>query len=196
MSIKLNQTGRSMVEVIGVIGIITILSIGAWKSVDYGMGFYRANEVKVSAEEMIKKIEQFAVWERSYANVGAQGFLDANGNVSTRYCEADGLDFPASFCNGNNLDASKISIHKGQWTHTAMPNQGTWNPQFDNDNYHFSIVFRVGREACRQLRKAQSEGKLWSATIRHVAPLYRRNGQVTAFCSKYHTNQFVFIYPR
>lgn len=188
------QNGRSMVEVIGVIGVMAVLGIGAIKAIDYGMGFYRAHEVKVVAEEMIKKIEQFAVWERGYDHLEQNGFNN-NGSM-TYFCEKDGLDFPKSFCSGNNVNASKLEVKKGKIT-TNPPSQGDWSPNTDGSSDHFVLIFTVGRETCRQLRKAANGTDLkWKLSgLRQVSPFYWDRGRLTPFCSKYYTNKFAFQYP-
>ncbi|MBO7258085.1 MAG: hypothetical protein J6V11_04005, partial [Alphaproteobacteria bacterium] len=40
-----NQSGRSMVEMLGVLAIIGVLSIGGIMGYSYGMDKYRANEI-------------------------------------------------------------------------------------------------------------------------------------------------------
>ena len=217
LHIQINkQNGRSMVEVIGVIGVMAILAIGALKAIDYGMGFYRAHEVKVVAEEMVKKIEQFAVWERGYDNVCQDGFrnsvapapngispiCDGNDAIATFFCDPNGLNFPPSFCSGNNVNSNKLGVIRGKFSAVQFDNAGgvgrisrsaTWTVLTDEDDLqHFVLVFRVGREACRQLRR--SSGGRENVHLRQVAPL-NHGGIGTTFCSKFFPNQFVVEYP-
>ena len=69
---NVNESGRSMVEMLGVLAIIGVLSIGGIAGYTMAMNRYRANEVIDAASKMavIAMTKQGAPWTVSHADIG------------------------------------------------------------------------------------------------------------------------------
>ena len=69
---NVNESGRSMVEMLGVLAIIGVLSIGGIAGYTMAMNRYRANEVIDAASKMavIAMTKQSAPWTVNQADIG------------------------------------------------------------------------------------------------------------------------------
>ena len=63
MSIKSNQTGRSMIEMLGVLAIVGVLSVGA--IAEFGKAMYKWKAIKC-AEEYNLFISEMLVYEKDW----------------------------------------------------------------------------------------------------------------------------------
>ena len=59
MEIKCNETGRSMVEILGVLAVIGVLSVGGIMGYRYAMDKYQANDIISSV-----KMRSSDIWHR------------------------------------------------------------------------------------------------------------------------------------
>ncbi len=68
-NIKKTQTGRTMVEMLGVICIIGVLTVGAFNGITYTTLNMRVQKVKTDIEEMATNITKMYAWSRTYATL-------------------------------------------------------------------------------------------------------------------------------
>jgi len=67
---NINESGRSMVEMLGVLAIIGVLTVGAMSTVNYGIESFRVRSVYDSVEETARGVADLYSWKRSYADDG------------------------------------------------------------------------------------------------------------------------------
>ena len=83
---KNNETGRSMVEMLGVLAIIGVLSVGGIAGYTMAMNKYRANEILNAASQMV-------ILARAYnGGVGLDATTDVAGKTNANF----GLPDPVS----------------------------------------------------------------------------------------------------
>lgn len=66
MKIQNQETGRSLVEMLCVIGIISILTVGVMSTVQYGMTSYRAEAMHTTIEYVANGTADIYSWSRAY----------------------------------------------------------------------------------------------------------------------------------
>ena len=69
MRTKSSETGRSMVEMLGVIAIIGLITVGAVTSVGFVDNMYRVNAALIEADKLAQDIIDTYSWSRTYADV-------------------------------------------------------------------------------------------------------------------------------
>ena len=60
-----NEQGRTMLEMLGVIAIIGIISYGAVAGINYGMQTYKINQTYNDVQDIIQGVEDLYSWSRS-----------------------------------------------------------------------------------------------------------------------------------
>ena len=121
---NVNESGRSMVEMLGVLAIIGVLSIGGIAGYTMAMNRYRANEVIDAASKMavIAMTKQGTPWAVSQADIGlgtgdiagsgctlsVEDTQDAaqNGIVTVKDCKEDVLTAIKSIAGASKFDAT------------------------------------------------------------------------------------------
>ena len=94
---NVNESGRSMVEMLGVLAIIGVLSIGGIAGYTMAMNKYQANEI-------INTVAQAAVYCRTKSAAGA--ILTSDGTTNT--VEANREIFATITC--DNVDTGKVTF--------------------------------------------------------------------------------------
>ncbi|MGN1063625.1 MAG: hypothetical protein ACI4QM_04820 [Alphaproteobacteria bacterium] len=66
-----DESGRSLVEMLGTIAIITMITIGGITGINIGMQMYRVGEAQNDVEQLIQGVDDIYSWERNptYANL-------------------------------------------------------------------------------------------------------------------------------
>lgn len=107
IKMKTNENGRSMVEMLGVLAIIGVLSVGGIYGYTVAMRKYKANEIVQTASMLATMAQAADAGEGAEITLGASG-LDTNpGGVAL-----DGTNTKAGKPedNGNGVKVSKITI--------------------------------------------------------------------------------------
>lgn len=107
-SVAGNESGRSLIEMLGTIGIITMITIGAISGAGTSMTFWKANQTHEQVMEIIQGISDIYSWNRD-------GWIDADFSQDT-LCEQN--DF--SSC----TDADKIQLSLGSFKSIVGSNEG------------------------------------------------------------------------
>lgn len=64
--LKTNESGRTMLEMLGVLGIMGIIMYGAVAGINYGMDTYKINQTYNEVQEVIQSIQDMYSWQRGY----------------------------------------------------------------------------------------------------------------------------------
>ena len=64
--LKTNESGRTMLEMLGVLGIMGIIMYGAVAGINYGMSTYKINQTYNEVQEVIQSIQDMYSWQRGY----------------------------------------------------------------------------------------------------------------------------------
>lgn len=62
--LKQSQSGRTMLEMLGVLGIMGIIMYGAIAGINYGMSTYKINQTYNEVQEAIQAIQDLYSWNR------------------------------------------------------------------------------------------------------------------------------------
>ena len=136
MRTKSSQSGRSMVEMLGVIAIIGLITVGAVTSVGFVDNMYRTNATLVDADKLAKDIIDTFSWSNSYATLNHQflcteGILTCKENKAKHRWGGDIVVAPAH--SGDTLATDAIS-----------------------DNNSFTITYKdVPKSACEMIISSQ-----------------------------------------
>ncbi len=66
---KYCESGRTMLEMLGVLGIMGIIMYGAVAGINYGMSTYKINQTYNEIQEAIQGIQDLYSWSRSYDGI-------------------------------------------------------------------------------------------------------------------------------
>ena len=124
--IKTNESGRSMIEMLGVLAIIGVLSVGGIAGYSKAMNKFKTNKVADNVSMLVANIKTLYAQQKTYAD------LD-NASAVSMGVVPDELGTTSDLTNAFN---GKVYISKADST-------------TDNDDKAFNIVFDgLSREAC------------------------------------------------
>lgn len=105
-----NESGRSLVEMLGTIGIITMITVGAISGAGTSWTFWKANQTHEQVMEIIQGISDIYSWNRD-------GWIKADFSNPNDLCEDAGL----SSCS----DSDEIQLSLGTLVSIVGLNDGT-----------------------------------------------------------------------
>lgn len=82
-----NESGRTMLEMLGVLAIMGIITYGAIAGINYGMSSYKVNQCYNEIQDIIHGIEDLYSWSKSYPNETAMTQAACKNDVFTQPCE-------------------------------------------------------------------------------------------------------------
>ena len=85
---KTNENGRSMVEMLGVLAIIGVLSIGGILGYTTAMNRHRANQIIDAAAKVSAIAQTSTSGTKSYGDIGLAASPEGTSNISTTFGEA------------------------------------------------------------------------------------------------------------
>ena len=116
-NMKKNESGRSMVEMLGVLAIIGVLSIGGIAGYTLAMNRYRANEIMDTAAKLaIVSMSKTNSTEPTVATLGLENPIGganlsvANGVVTVDGASAEVMSLVGDLA-GNKLNANKLDFN-------------------------------------------------------------------------------------
>lgn len=68
---KTDESGRTMLEMLGVLGIMGIIMYGAVAGINYGMSTYKINQIYNEVQEAVQSIQDIYSWQRGYNGINA-----------------------------------------------------------------------------------------------------------------------------
>lgn len=91
MMMNTNETGRSMVEMLGVLAVIGVLTVGGISAMNFGMQAYNVSQVYSQVEETARGISDIFSWSRAYPTTNDFGLRIVNNDVCDAYgCQVNG----------------------------------------------------------------------------------------------------------
>ena len=108
-SVAGNESGRSLIEMLGTIGIITMITIGAISGAGTSWTFWKANQTHEQVMEIIQGISDIYSWNRD-------GWTSAKFNNISQLCK----DADFSSCD----DSNNIQLSLGNFTSIVGSNGG------------------------------------------------------------------------
>lgn len=73
---RFNEKGRSMIEMLGVLAIVGVLSVGGIAGYSKAMGKYKTNQLIAQITEMVIGIRTLYTSQKSYEGISVQALLD------------------------------------------------------------------------------------------------------------------------
>ena len=132
---KINQSGRSMIEMLGVLAIIGVLSVGGIAGYSKAMNKYRINKITDQVSMIAANIRTLYAMQRDYTG------LDTNAAANTGAIPDEMI---TSTVDGTTTNATLANPYNGSvFVHSAALNGETANPKA------FMIIYNgLPREAC------------------------------------------------
>ena len=115
--INQNESGRTMLEMLGVLAIMGIIVYGAIAGINYGMSSYRVNQTYSDIQDIVQGVEDLFSWSKGYPSGDDVMKAACDNDVFPRACE--GNKAPSQFgdisvvgidCNGNLCHNFQVSI--------------------------------------------------------------------------------------
>lgn len=154
---KHSESGRSMVEMLGVLAIIGVLSVGAFSAVSYGMRSYRATWAYQLVEDTAQGVNDLYSWSRS---------LDTNPEtMATRICENDVVE---GTCTKKAVGGKQAATTTTPW--------GEFQVMADSGTQYKMILTDVPETICDRLKEMS-----WSEYVEWVSPETCGNSQSITF---------------
>lgn len=91
----MNQSGRTMLEMLGVLGIMGIITYGAIAGINYGMSSYKINQTYSEVQDIIQGVEDLYSWSKLYPSSIEELMKAACGNdvfTNSNSCVIDGAN--------------------------------------------------------------------------------------------------------
>lgn len=142
MSIKSNQTGRSMIEMLGVLAIVSVLSVGA--IAEFGKAMYKWKAIKC-AEEYNLFISEMLVYEKDWIKMKRK---QGSGHLYIGpYMEQWGM-VPSSWIVSGNRFSDRLGNHIVPFVRNDL-GSSSFNRRVDID---FVLSQRKGKETAEFCR--------------------------------------------
>lgn len=134
-TLKTNETGRSMIEMLGVLAIIGVLSVGGIAGYSKAMNKFKTNKIADNISMLVANIKTLYAQQNTYAGLN-------NGTAVAMGVVPDELGTAYSGT-GDSATATLTNAFNGTvFIHSSGSTAAT-------DNKAFSIVFNsISREAC------------------------------------------------
>lgn len=121
-----NESGRTMLEMLGVLGIMGIIMYGAVSGINYGMGTYKINQIYNDVQEQIQAVSDLYSWSRDYPDGETMTKTACANDVFSRGCTSD----------------QKAGLHPyGEGITINKPESGSFSIQYSG----------IPQDACRRL---------------------------------------------
>ena len=142
--IKTNESGRSMIEMLGVLAIIGVLSVGGIAGYSKAMNKFKTNKVADNVSMIVANIKTIYAQQNSYKDL-TKGYAVDLGTVPD--------ELVASKTAGTNGAASTVTLtnaYNGSVDINASNSVGaTTSSSSTGDSLAFTIVFNgLSKEAC------------------------------------------------
>ena len=98
-----NESGRTMLEMLGVLAIMGIITYGAIAGINYGMSSYKINQTYSEVQDIVQGVEDLYSWTKGYPPPGhtaTSGDFSGCPKIIAAACENDVLQG----CVGNSGD--------------------------------------------------------------------------------------------
>lgn len=82
--LKHSESGRTMLEMLGVLGIMGIIMYGAIAGINYGMSTYKINQTYNEVQEAVRGIQDLYSWSRDYGRITLKDLCE--NDIFTNSC--------------------------------------------------------------------------------------------------------------
>ena len=103
MTKKTNESGRTMLEMLGVLAIMGVIMYGAIAGISFGVEMYQINATYNQIEEISEGIVELYSWSRSYG--------DADTNLAAEVCKNDITDCYSTGGVRSYLGGATVSVN-------------------------------------------------------------------------------------
>ena len=87
---KETESGRTMLEMLGVLAIMGIITYGAIAGINYGMSSYKINQTYSEVQDIIQGVEDLYSWSKGYPKDKGELMAAAcNNDIFSKKCEPD-----------------------------------------------------------------------------------------------------------
>ncbi len=87
---KETESGRTMLEMLGVLAIMGIITYGAIAGINYGMSSYKINQTYSEVQDIIQGVEDLYSWSKGYPMDPKELMAAAcNNDIFSKKCEPD-----------------------------------------------------------------------------------------------------------
>ena len=153
--LKRNESGRTMLEMLGVLGIMGIIMYGAIAGINYGMSTYKINQTYNEVQEAIQGIQDLYSWSHCYP----QNFSDFTSTVED-----------------NDIFATAQSAFGGSRTVAGI--KGGCADSGANTKYSFKITYTgIDQPSCQRLKEME-----WGTVV--MVSNCASDGADIVFCPK------------
>lgn len=83
---SVDESGRSLVEMLGTIAIITMITIGGIAATRAGMDTYRTNNLADQIDQVAQNTQDLYSWQRNYDGLGTSSFWIKNCKDVAKSC--------------------------------------------------------------------------------------------------------------
>ena len=111
-----NQSGRTILEMLGVLAIMGIITYGAIAGINYGMTSYKINQTYAEVQDIIQGIQDLYSWSQTYPDAESMMKAACSNDIFTNACDT------------NN------EYNKGAWGNISI------NPINDNTSFQITVT--------------------------------------------------------
>ena len=93
-----NEQGRTMLEMLGVLAIMGIITYGAIAGINYGMSSYKINQTYSEVQDVIHGVEDLYSWSKGYPT-GASEIMQAAcvNDIFSKKCNSANTEVMSAF---------------------------------------------------------------------------------------------------
>ena len=117
-----NQSGRTLLEMLGVLAIMGIITYGAIAGINYGMTSYKINQTYAEVQEIVQGIQDLYSWSSEYPSEMMKAACKNNIFSGTCACTTD-------TCTYENGPFGSISVQQQQPRDASGNVSGNANPK-------------------------------------------------------------------
>ena len=145
-----DESGRSMVEMLGVLSIMGVIMYGAVAGINFGIDMYKINATYNEIEELAQSIVDLYSWSKSYNNLNNKIICDNDiyplctgtvmtnewgGNVTVSELGTGGEFFAITYSSVPGIACERLRTEKGFRNvivnaGNSSCSDGTWTMQF------------------------------------------------------------------
>ena len=120
MTVKNNESGRTMLEMLGVLAIMGVIMLGAISGIGFGIEMYKINATRNEIEEISSGIVDLYSWSRDYSGLDNNGAQIICENDITTACTSANPPSLKSKWSGDIRVASKEGGKKFTITYVGL----------------------------------------------------------------------------
>ncbi len=150
MTKKTNESGRSFVEVLGVIGVLAVMTVGAITGLSYVMTLFRISQTQAEIEEISHGVYELYAWNRNIPT-DLMPTICSNDIISKKCIVASSLESDET-TNTEGITGSEALLPKGEYWTNSFGGTIEVVPFPENNPETFVIRYtQLPKMVCQQL---------------------------------------------